>query len=221
MSASSGRDALAVVLSYLLGAIPFSYLIARCRSGIDIRERGEGNAGARNVFHVVGPAWGVLAAILDMGKGLAAYHVAYWLAISPAALLAAGFAAPLGHGFSPFLRFRGGKGVATATGFILGLLPFSTLSGVLVFGLVYAVARDANKALMWGVLAAIVLPPLFGAPLAVVPYVLCLYLTLGVKKMLDRAHERAVWSRDPWANGQPGFHGESQAGAEHGARDGL
>lgn len=221
MTAPTGRDALAVVLSYLLGAIPFSYLIARSRRGIDIRECGEGNVGARNVFHVVGPTWGVIAALLDVGKGWVAYQVADWLSISPSAVLVSGFAAPLGHGFSPFLRFRGGKGVATVTGYVLGLLPYSTLAGGLVFGLVYVFARDANKALVYGILGAIVLPPLFGAPLALVPYVLSLYLMLSIKKRLDRSHERAVWARDPWANGQPGFHRASDTDARPGGRDRL
>jgi glycerol-3-phosphate acyltransferase PlsY len=214
MDVLSGRDVLSVVVSYLVGAIPFSYLVGRWRAGIDIRERGEGNVGARNVFHVVGPTWGVIAAALDVSKGLAAFLIADRLAISPSAVLVSGIAAPIGHGFSPFLHFRGGKGVATTTGFLLGLFPFSTLTGGLVFGLVYAFARDANKALVFGILGVVLLPPIFGAPLALVPYVLSLYLLLGLKKLVDRSHERAVWARDPWDDGQPGFLHESDAEAD-------
>jgi len=136
MSTLHGQDVFSVLIAYLLGAIPFSYLIARWRAGIDIRERGEGNVGARNVYHVVGPVWGVLAGLLDTGKGLAAYLVADRLAFSPTAVLLCGFAAPLGHNFSLFLRFRGGKGVATTMGFLLGFLPFSTLSGGVLVALV-------------------------------------------------------------------------------------
>ena len=209
MNALHNWDIFSVLIAYLLGAVPFSHLIARWRVGTNIRERGEGNVGARNVYHVVGPAWGVLASLLDTGKGLAAYLVADRLALSSTAVLICGFAAPLGHNFSPFLRFRGGKGVATTMGFLLGFLPFSTLSGGLLVALVYFLTHDLNKALVLGVPGVILLPPVFGAPLWMVPYVLCLFLLLAVKKVIDMPHERAIWARDPWARGQPGFHPES------------
>lgn len=209
MNALHNWDIFSVLIAYLLGAVPFSHLIARWRAGINIRECGEGNVGARNVYHVVGPAWGVLASLLDTGKGLAAYLVADRLALSSTAVLICGFAAPLGHNFSPFLRFRGGKGVATTMGFLLGFLPFSTLSGGLLVALVYFLTHDLNKALVLGVPGVILLPPVFGAPLWTVPYVLCLFLPLAVKKAIDMPHERAIWTRDPWARGRPGFHPES------------
>jgi glycerol-3-phosphate acyltransferase PlsY len=209
MNALHNWDIFSVLIAYLLGAIPFSHLIARWRVGINIRERGEGNVGARNVYHVVGPAWGVLASLLDTGKGLAAYLVADRLALSPTAVPICGFAAPLGHNFSPFLRFRGGKGVATTMGFLLGFLPFSTLSGGLLVALVYFLTHDLNKALVLGMPGVILLPPVFGAPLWTVPYVLCLFLLLAVKKAIDMPHERAIWARDPWVRGRPGFHAES------------
>lgn len=203
------RDIIASLISYLLGAVPFSYLIARWRVRIDIYEHGEGNVGARNVYHVVGAAWGVLAACLDTAKGLAAYLIARRLGVSPWALLISGFAVPLGHGFSPFLCFRGGKGVAAAMGFLLGFLPLSTLSGGLIIFVAYVLTRDVNRALVLGIPGVILLPLAFGAPWWTVPYILCLFLMLGAKKALDRPHERAVWARDPWDRGQPGFHQET------------
>ncbi len=210
MGTLHSQDVLSVLIAYLLGAAPFSYLIARWRMGINIRERGEGNVGARNVYHVVGPKWGVLASLLDTGKGLAAYLMAGRLALSPVTVPLCGIAAPLGHNFSPFLRFRGGKGVATTMGFLLGFLPFSTLVGATLIVLTYFLTRDMNKALVLGI---ILLPPVFGAPLWTVPYVLGLFLMLGVKKVIDMPHERAIWARDPWAEGRPGFHPEPVDGA--------
>lgn len=197
-----------VLVAYLVGAIPFSYLVAHWRAGIDIYEHGEGNVGARNVYHVVGPTWGVLAGALDTGKGLVAYLLADRLAIHPAAVLLCGFAAPLGHNFSPFLRFRGGKGVAATLGFLLGFLPYSTLAGVAWIGLLYLRTHDLNKALNFGIPAVILLPPVFGAGWWLPIYVLFLFLSLAVKKIMDCAHEQAVWARDPWQNGRPGFHSE-------------
>jgi glycerol-3-phosphate acyltransferase PlsY len=206
MNVPIARDILAVIISYLFGAIPFSHLIARWRAGIDIREHGEGNVGARNVYHVVGATWGVAAAVLDIGKGLAAYLVADGFAFSQSAVLISGLAAFLGHGFSPFLHFRGGKGVAVATGFLLGMLPLSTLTAGLLAIAIYLVTRDVNKVLLLGIPGLVLLPPLFGAPLWTVPYALSLFLMLAAKKAIDRTHERAVWARDPWVEGQPGFH---------------
>lgn len=202
------QDILFVLMAYSLGAIPFSYLIARWRAGVNIRERGEGNVGARNVYHVVGPVWGVLASLFDVGKGLAVYLVADRWALSPTTVLICGFAAPLGHNFSPFLRFRGGKGVGTTMGFLLGFLPFSTLAGGVLVTLAYLLTRDLNKALVLGIPGVILLPPVFGAPLWTVPYILCLFLLLAVKKIIDMPHERAIWARDPWQKGRPGFHPE-------------
>lgn len=203
-----------ILVAYFLGAIPFSYLVARWRAGIDIYEHGEGNVGARNVYHVVGPAWGVLAGVLDVGKGTAAYFAADRLALSPTAFLACGFAAPLGHNFSVFLRFRGGKGVGATMGFLLGYLPLSTLAGVMLVASIYLLTRDLNKALNFGLPGVILLPPFFGAPWWTSVYVLCLFLSLAVKKVLDMPHEREVWARDPWKQGEPGFHRET-SNVEH------
>jgi len=198
-----------ILIAYFLGAVPFSHLIARWRAGIDIYEHGEGNVGARNVYHVVGPAWGALAGVLDAGKGLLAFLLADRLALVPATILACGFAAPLGHNFSPFLGFRGGKGVATTMGFLLGFFPLSTLTGAVLVVLAYLLTRDLNKALVLGIPGVILLPTVFGAPTWAVPYTLCLFLSLAVKKALDRAHEQEVWARAPWEKGQPGFHPEA------------
>lgn len=202
-------DLAAVLIAYLLGAIPFSYLVARWRSGIDIYEYGEGNVGARNVYHVVGPKWGVLAGVLDVSKGTAACLLARHLAISQTAFLATGFAVPIGHNFSPFLRFRGGKGVSATMGFLLGFLPLSTIAGGLWIGVMYLLFRDMNKAFNLGIPAVILLPPVFGAPLWTVPYVLSLFLLLAVKKIIDMPHEREVWAQRPWKEGRPGFHSEN------------
>jgi glycerol-3-phosphate acyltransferase PlsY len=203
------RNLLVLLMSYLLGGIPFSYLVARLRAGINIRERGEGNVGARNVYHVVGPAWGALAALLDTGKGLAVYLIANQLEVPQPTILLCGLAAPLGHNFSPFLRFRGGKGVSATMGFLFGFLPRSTLSGAALIILAYFITRDVNKALVLGIPGVVLLPLVFGAPLWTAAYMLCLFLLLGVKKIIDRPHERAVWARDPWDKGRPGFHGDS------------
>ncbi len=216
-------DFLIVLVAYLIGSIPCSYLIARWRGVGDIRERGEGNVGARNVFHVVGPLWGSIAALLDIGKGLAVYLLASAMVeragISTTALLACGFAAPLGHNFSPLLHFRGGKGVATTVGFVAGYLPHSTLAAAAVAAVTYLLIRDMNKVLVAGIAAMVLLPPLFGAPLWAIPYVACLFSLLALKKALDAPHEREVWARDPWRQGRPGFHPQGSDDEHHTPED--
>jgi glycerol-3-phosphate acyltransferase PlsY len=208
------REVLIVLLAYFLGAIPFSHLVARRRAGIDIRDHGEGNVGARNVFHVVGPRWGLLAGVLDVGKGLAAFLVGSGMAGSQTTVLLCGVAAPLGHGFSPFLRFRGGKGVATTLGFLLGFTPLPTLAAGVWVLLVYLVTRDANSALNFGLPGVVLMPVLLGQPAWFSLYIVGLFLVLALKKIVDGPHERAIWASDPWDSGRPGFYPQGEVEAE-------
>jgi glycerol-3-phosphate acyltransferase PlsY len=203
------RDIVVVLIAYLVGGIPFSYIISRWSAGIDIRERGEGNVGARNVYHVVGAVAGTVAAVLDLGKGVAVYFLGRQLTNTTLGFLACGVAVGLGHNFSPFLRMRGGKGLSVTFGFLFSYLPWSTIAGSIAIVAVYLITRDINRALVVGIPVLVLLPPLFGAPWWTVPYVAGLFLLLAVKKVIDRPHEQAIWARDPWDRGQPGFHVEA------------
>lgn len=112
----------AAALCYLLGAIPFSYIAGRLK-GLDVRHHGSGNVGATNVTRVVGVGYGLLALVGDVGKGaLAAWLVSTW----QVPLWIAGFSV-LGHNWSLFLRFTGGKGVATTIGLMVGWALWSVL----------------------------------------------------------------------------------------------
>lgn len=200
---------MAVVLAYLLGSIPFAYIVTRWRTGLDIRYVGEGNVGGRNVFHVVGPRWGIVVAILDVGKGYVAYLISQGLGAPLWAVLVGGFAVAAGHGFPLFLRGRGGKGVSVSAGYLLGLAPVSTLAGGAVLGLAHYFLRDFNRSVGIGIGAIILSPPLFGYSPWLIPYALVLFLLLGVKKAIDRPHERRVWAEAPWqGDARPGFHKE-------------
>ena len=204
------RALLAIVSAYLLGSIPFAYIVTRWRTGLNIRHVGEGNVGARNVYHVVGARWGTLVGVLDLGKGYAAYLVSQRLGAPYWAVLAAGFAVVLGHGFPIFLRGQGGKGVAVSIAFLLGLSPFSTLAGLGVFVLAHLLLRDFNRSVNVGVAAIILLPSLFERSPWLVVYALSLFLMLAVKKTIDLPHERRVWAQNPWRDGaKPGWHSES------------
>jgi glycerol-3-phosphate acyltransferase PlsY len=128
--------------AYLLGAVPFGYIIYKLRWGRDIRSEGSGNIGATNVMRQAGPVAGIITLLLDAAKGYVAVLLAKRLGGDVAwVVAAAGLAALLGHAFPIYLRFRGGKGVATALGVFAALAPRSILLAVAVFGLVLAIFR--------------------------------------------------------------------------------
>lgn len=124
-----------VVGAYLFGAIPTSYIVGRVARGIDLREQGSKNLGATNVFRVLGWRYAVPVALFDILKGALPVWCAVRWAPSPAwAPLACGVAAVLGHVFSPYVGFKGGKGVATAAGVFLGFTPLAMLIALGVWG---------------------------------------------------------------------------------------
>ena len=112
-------------LAYLLGAIPFGLLVAKAH-GVDIREKGSGNIGATNVFRVIGKGWGIFTFTLDALKGFIPAFVFPLLGnVDSVYGVLFGFTAIVGHTFPVFLKFKGGKGVATSAGMILGVAPLA------------------------------------------------------------------------------------------------
>ncbi len=145
------------VLSYLLGSIPFGYVLVRVFRGEDVRAGGSGNIGATNVARR-SPALGVATLLLDAGKGFAAVLLAKNLFANPHskfALAIAAFFAVLGHLFPVWLKFRGGKGVATGFGSFVAIAPKSILCMVGIFVLVVAIFRYVS---LGSVVAAALLP---------------------------------------------------------------
>ncbi|HEY7680199.1 MAG TPA: glycerol-3-phosphate 1-O-acyltransferase PlsY [Terriglobia bacterium] len=135
------------LLAYLLGSIPFGYLLYRYREGRDIRDTGSGNIGATNVFRAAGMAPAITTLLLDASKGyLAVYLTAHATADSQSARGAAALLVILGHVFPLFLKFRGGKGVATGFGAFLAIAPFSALICAGIFALVVLTWRYVSLA---------------------------------------------------------------------------
>ncbi|MCF7889651.1 glycerol-3-phosphate 1-O-acyltransferase PlsY [Candidatus Bipolaricaulota bacterium] len=126
--------------SYLIGAIPFSYLIPKVFLDTDVRQHGSGNPGASNVSRVCGKSYGIAALIMDVGKGIVAAFLIQQLGY-PVGL---GFLAIIGHVANPFLRFSGGKGVATSLGVISYVSPFSGLIFVLTWATVLLIWKIAG-----------------------------------------------------------------------------
>ena len=125
------------IAAYFLGSIPFGLILAKLFGGGDVRKSGSGNIGATNVSRVVGPLAGILTLVLDLAKGSAAVLLAERLSNESAPwMMVAAFAALLGHCFPVWLKFKGGKGVATAAGVFLVLSPWACLIAVVLFLLV-------------------------------------------------------------------------------------
>lgn len=144
------------VAAYFLGSIPTSWLVVKLVTGKDLRELGSGNLGATNLYRQLGWKWAIPAAIIDVAKG--AIPV---LVFAPEAgggpLVAAllGITAVLGHVFSVFVRFKGGKGVATGAGVMLGFAPWAVLASAALWGLI---VRLTGYVSLGSVLAAAALP---------------------------------------------------------------
>jgi glycerol-3-phosphate acyltransferase PlsY len=132
----------------MLGSIPFSYFVARWKTGGDIRRMGSGNVGATNVLRTSGKLAGVSALFFDTAKGAAAVVIGHSLTDSTLFGAITGFAAVVGHSFPVFLGFRGGKSVATGAGAFAMLSPFGILSSIAVFVVLLKLTRIVSLSSM-------------------------------------------------------------------------
>ncbi len=151
---------LLIIAAYLIGSIPTAYWIGKVFFNIDIREHGSKNMGASNTFRVLGPVWGIIVLIIDLGKGIAAVQLALlvhstdWLGTEKSFWqLLFGLVAVAGHVFPVFAGFRGGKGVATLFGLVLAIQPWIALISIGAFLIVVFLTRYIS---MGSVIAAIV-----------------------------------------------------------------
>jgi len=146
------RYAISFIAGLVLGSVPFGLIIARLAKGVDIRQHGSGNIGATNVARVVGRGAGLLTFALDVLKGVLPALV-FKQFFGPNAGILAGVGAIAGHIFSPILRFRGGKGVATSLGVFIGLAPITSGVGFVVWIALFLAFRWVSLASVAGALA--------------------------------------------------------------------
>lgn len=154
----------AVSLGYVVGSIPFALIVSRLVAGIDVRRAGSGNVGAANVLRTSGVAMAVCVLLLDMAKGAASVLWVARLAPGDSGPALAGLAAVVGHVYPVWLRFRGGKGVATAAGVFSVLTPFALGPAAIVFVVTVVTTRYIS---LGSILATVALGPLAwatGAP---------------------------------------------------------
>lgn len=134
------------IVAYLFGAIPFGLLVAKSK-GVDIRSQGSGNIGATNVLRVIGKGWGVFTLVLDALKGfIPAFYFPMLAKLDPEWGVLFGLAAIMGHSFPVYLKFKGGKGVATSAGMLLGVAPLAVGIGIGVWIVCMVVWRYVSLA---------------------------------------------------------------------------
>jgi len=183
---------IAIVIGYLLGSIPSAYLAGRLRKGIDIREVGSKNMGAMNVFYQVGPMEAVLVTLADLGKGIAAILLMRGLLGIPLNSSfdfltgLTGAAAIMGHIFPVFLKFRGGKGAATAIGILIFLMPWAVPFLFVVFAIALLITRNPTFSyslllIVFPFVAGFIYVDHYGEPLALVFYSTGLGIFLGLQ----------------------------------------
>jgi acyl phosphate:glycerol-3-phosphate acyltransferase len=184
-----------VLLAYLSGSVPYGALLTKWLKGVDVRSAGSGNIGATNVARVAGRRLGVLVLLLDAAKG--AVPVALCMLITPDTEIhsAVGFAAVLGHVFPVWLRFRGGKGVATAFGVIAVIQPWAALAGFAAYAVLFALFRVSSIGSLAGALTAAFVAVLSRGPRPYAILTLALFALLvfthrgNIRRLLARAEK--------------------------------
>ncbi|OGW85026.1 MAG: acyl-phosphate glycerol 3-phosphate acyltransferase [Omnitrophica bacterium RIFCSPHIGHO2_02_FULL_46_11] len=174
-----------LIIAYLIGSTPTAYLIAKRVRGIDIREHGSGNVGATNVFRVVGKKWGFTVLAIDIFKGwivtaiLTPISGAFpELSLNLCQLLF-GVAAIAGHSWTPWLGLKGGKGIATSAGALLGILPFATLAAFLIWGVCFLIWRYVSLASIVAAASFPILLLIFYSSMSSFPLIFAISLALA------------------------------------------
>ena len=182
----------AILLAYAIGSIPFALILARRWGVDDLRRAGSGNLGATNVMRVSGVTAGVLVALLDMAKGAVSVWLAERLSANPAAPAAAGFAAIVGHIYPIWLRFRGGKGVATACGVFLVATPLAVPPALAIFAATVWITKYIS---LGSLLATIALPPIAYALGSPAPAVIGAFASAALIVFRHRSNVARILSR--------------------------
>jgi len=198
------RIALILAIAYLIGSIPSGYLIVRATEGGDVRETGSGGTGATNVSRSAGKGAGILTLVLDVIKGVFVVFLAGILSdgLFPYAdwtIAFAGVLAILGHIFPVWLRFRGGKGVATALGVFLMLAPIVVVIALVVFAITFALTRYVSLASLMAIssIAIAILTLMLFDPLEL-PNAIAALLSAGLVIFAHRANiQRLIAGSEP------------------------
>ena len=159
------KIALIIISCYLLGSIPFGYIVGKLFKKVDIRELGSGNIGATNAFRILGPSLASLVLLGDVGKGILSIYLVRFLNIDNLLILTiAGLAVICGHDWSLFLGFKGGKGIATTFGVVFGLNPTISILALIIWGVVVITTRYVSLSSIFAVISIFIFSILFKQP---------------------------------------------------------
>jgi len=195
---------LGFVSAYLIGSIPTAYIFGRVLKGVDIREYGSGNVGATNVLRVIGKIPGITVLIIDIIKGFicATYLASGFLYLAPVTRpelyrILIGLSAIAGHNWTAFLKFKGGKGVATSAGVVIGLIPKIFWLGFLVWLITFFITGFVSLSSIIAVIAIPIFTLAFGQPVEIVVFmcILCLIIVYKHKaniRRLARGEEKRI-----------------------------
>ncbi|HOK56475.1 MAG TPA: glycerol-3-phosphate 1-O-acyltransferase PlsY [bacterium] len=190
-----------LVFSYFAGSIPFGYLLCKLFKGIDIRKFGSGNIGATNVYRVCGWKLGIPALILDILKGFIPVYTGKILMFSSPFILASGILSILGHSFSIFLKGKGGKGVSTSFGVVIGLLPLPALISFFVWIIVVLSTKYVSLGSITGALSLTIFTFIFNKNsflfyVSIFIFIFIVYTHKeNIKRLLNKKENRIVF---PW-----------------------
>jgi len=184
------QDWMIILLAYLLGSIPFSYIITRIIVSLDIRRLGNGNAGGKNTMESVGILPGLLAALLDISKGALAVLLAQRFSDSELVIYLAGAAAVLGHDFPIYLGFRGGQGMAALTGTFLIFMPFLVAIAALACFITLWITKKWDTSCLVGFILLVILMLMTRQSLGLLLYTLIMLPTLAATKLLQKRQAR-------------------------------
>jgi acyl phosphate:glycerol-3-phosphate acyltransferase len=168
---------LMVLCSYLIGSIPFGYLVGKYLKGIDIRKHGSGNIGVANSFRVMGIKYALLVLIGDCLKGFLVIVLADWLLLEPMwFLLLIGIFAIIGHNWSIFLNFKGGKGIATTYGVVLAFYPIIAIISAIIWAIIVFSTKYAALGSIISIFAMLILSFLIKTPLQFKIFIIIIFL---------------------------------------------
>ena len=192
----------AVAIGYLIGSIPVGYLVGKLAADVDIRVTGEGNVGARNVFHVVGTGWGVVVFAADFAKGVAVATL-FWnrpvwqLGIAAVSMV-------VGHAYPVWLGFIGGKGLAAAGGFAVALMPWGGAIGIGAAGPVWLMTRRFLPTAVVAIVGTFVAAPFTGAPWSFIALALGAFVAVALKRVIDEPRMKEIEARTGWDRARGG-----------------
>ena len=192
------------IAAYLVGGIPFGLLLAKQFAGVDVKASGSKSIGATNVLRVVketnpslAKKLGAATLGLDALKGMAVLEIAYFMGMSEATLWGIGVLAVIGHCFSPYLNFEGGKGIATGMGVMMFMLPVETLIALIVWGVLAKTVKISSISSLTGVLSLLISsfylhPDMAHAPVVLIVFILFYKHMPNIIRLIKGEEKRVV-----------------------------